>query len=161
MSYEIENYQEIIDLFTKCNIDLEKDICFIPENLSKTPKCSDFVYSETTSDLRKVFEEDSVLIEYLTDDKPLLRARKSADWFGPTIFIGFNTLTNNPHLIGVFQSLLSSYLYDFFKGISGGKKVKFEVIIERKKKQEFKKVKYEGTIDGISDLEGLIKSLKK
>lgn len=161
MSYKIEKYPELVNVISKQDLDFEKDICFIPENLSEAESCTDFIYSETTTDLRKILNKNNIPIEYLTDDKPLLRSRKYADWFGPTILIGFYTLTNNPHFIGVTLNLISSYLYDFFKGTIGESKVKFELIVESKKKKEFQKINYEGSVDGISELEDIIKAMKK
>lgn len=161
MSYTIETYQELKEQFVNREIDFQKDLCFLPENLIEAENSSDFIYSETTTDLRKVFKSDNVSIEYLTKDKPLLRSRKSADWFGPTILIGFSALTTNPHLISVSINLLSSYLYDFFKGTIGNKKVKFEVVVENKQKKEYQKIQYEGSVEGIAELEDVIKALKK
>lgn len=158
MNYKIEEYKEIeniIDILASI-----KEICFLPENLTeKNP--SEFIYSETTTDLRKVFIVENLMINYLTDDKPLLRSRKSADWFGPTIFIGFSILADNPHLIGVSLNLISSYLYDIFKGAIGSKNVKFDVVVENKKNKEYQKISYKGNVGGIKELEGVIKSLKK
>jgi hypothetical protein len=161
MNYTIEKYPELIDLFAVRNLDFEKELCFLPENLLEAENTSDFIYSETSTDLRKALKKDNVSIDYLTNDKPLLRSRKNADWFGPIILIGFYTLTNNPYLISVTLNVLSSYLYDFFKGTIGERNVKFEVIVESKKKKEYQKIKYEGPVDGIPELEGIIKALKK
>lgn len=160
MNYKIEPYNQLVDSISKHDIDLGQEVYFIPENVIESDKTSDFIYSETTSDIRKIFRKNNVPIHYLTEDKPLLRSRKGADWFGPTLLIGFSVLFNNPHLIGIILNLISSYLYDFFKGKIGDKSVKFEIVIEYKKRKEYKKIKYEGSIEGIAELEKVIKSSK-
>jgi hypothetical protein len=136
------------------------NLIFLPENLNNVQDSAEFIYSEVTTDIRKIFRKENLVIDYLTNDKPILRARKSADWFGPTIFIGFSILSQNSNLINISLNLLSSYLYDFFKGSTANKKVKFDLVIENKKNKEFKTISYEGPIDGIKELEGVIKELR-
>lgn len=160
MNYTVEKYQQFRDLVTKHNLNLDNEFCFLPENLKDANKTSDFIYSEESTEIKKIFKEDGILIGYLNNEKPLLRSRKSADWFGPAIFVGFYTLINNPQVISVGLNILSNYLYDFFKGTIGDKKVKFEIIIENRKDEEYQKINYEGSIEGILELENVIKALK-
>ena len=123
---------------------------------------SEYIYSESTTDVRKALRSENLIIEYLTIDKPLLRARKSADWFGPILFISYSVLSENPTIIGISLNLISSYLYDYFKGaIVETKKVKFEIVIETKKRKILKKIKYEGTVEGIKELTEVIKRFDK
>lgn len=160
MNYKTEPYNQLVDSISKYDIDLEKGVYFIPENIFDSEDTSNFIYSETASDIRKVFRKNNLLVHYLTEDKPLLRSRKSADWFGPTLLFSFSVIVNDPHLIGISLNLVSSYLYDFFKGKIGDKSVKFEVVVERKQNEEFVKINYEGPIEGIAKLENVIKSSK-
>jgi len=157
MNYKIEKFTEL-DEFQLLS---DKEICFLPENLVETSITSEFIYSETTTDLRKIFKKEKLIIDYLTEDKPLLRSRKSADWFGPTILLGITVLTENQHLIGLTINVISSYLYDFFKGSIGNKKIKFDIVLENQKGKEYQKITYEGDIEGVKNLVNVIKQLKK
>jgi len=161
MNYQIEEYKELKNLFELRQINSDKQLCFLPENLAETESSSNFIYSETTTDLRKIFKKENITIDYLTENKPLLRSRKSADWFGPTILIGLSALIENPHIVGITLNLISSFLYDFFKGTIRERKVKFEIVIENEKSKDYQKVVYEGTVDGIPELEKVIKSMRK
>lgn len=161
MNYKIIEYTELAELLDKLNILPGNQFCFLPENLNETVKSEDFIYSVTTTDLNKVLKKESRGISYLTNDKPLLRSRKSSDWFGPTILIGFSVLSENPQLIEISISLISSYLYDLFKGSGGNKKVKFDIVIGNENNKSFKKISYEGDIDGVKELNSIIKNLKK
>lgn len=88
MNYEIKGYPELQESLEKYSIEADGLLCFLPENLKDAENTESFIYSETTTDLNKVFKKEIQKINYLTDDKPLLRSRKSADWFGPTILVG-------------------------------------------------------------------------
>jgi hypothetical protein len=140
--------------------DSNSNLIFLPENLNEIQDSSKFIYPETTTDIRKIFKKENIIIDYLTSDKPILRSRKSADWFGPTIFIGFSILSQNSNLINISLNLLSSYLYDFFNQSISKKKVKFHVVIENKKNKEFRTISYEGPVDGIKELAGVIKEFR-
>ena len=105
--------------------DSNSKLIFLPDNLNEIQDSSKFIYPETTTDIRKIFKKENINIDYLTSDKPILRSRKSADWFGPTIFIGFSILSQNSNLTNISLNLLSSYLYDFFNQSISNKKVKF------------------------------------
>jgi hypothetical protein len=135
------------------------DLIFLPENIEDD--VLQYVYPESTSDIRKVFKANNLATFYLCSDKPKLRARKSADWFGPALFINFAILSQNPDLINIALNLISSYLHDFFKGSPNNKKVKFEIVVQTKQEKGFQKIKYEGDIDGIKELDAVIKQLKK
>ena len=161
MNYKITDLNNESDLLIRYNIDTKSNLLFIPENIWDTKDSSKFIYSETTTEIRKFFTKENCHISYLTDDKPLLRTRKSADWFGPTIFIGYSILSSNPTLIDISISLLSSYLYDLFKGKTNNKKVEFDIVVETTKKKDFKKITYSGNTEGIKELSELIKELRK
>lgn len=159
MNYEIESDIQFEVMFKKNRFNLEQAIYFLPENLDDGVIESEFIYPEATTDLRKILKEHNVDVRYLTENKPLLRSRKSSTWFGPTFLITSSMLINNPELVAISINIMSSYLYDFFKGTIGDKQAKFEIIIENKNKGEFSKIKYEGPVSGIKRLEKVINSL--
>ena len=142
MSNKVEPYTDLENTINRQKIKSDKKICFLPESIAEAEDPSKFIYPGTTTDLGKVLKAENIVIEYLTDDRPLLRSRKYADWVGPTIFIGASLLTENSNLIGISLNLISSCLYDFFKGTINDKKVKLDIVIERKKQQEFQKISY-------------------
>ena len=161
MSYKIVEYIETPNKLNLFNFDSNNSFYFIPENINEELESTKYIYPESTTDIRKMLKSENITIEYLTSDKPLLRSRKSSDWFGPTLLITYSLLSQNSTLIGISLNLISSYLYDYFKGSTESKQVKFEIILESKKKKEFKKIKYEGSIEGIKELDSVIKGLKK
>jgi len=161
MNYKIEEYLEPENKLNLLNFNSHDSFYFIPENLNEEIESAKYIYSESTTDIRKLLKAENITVEYLTKDKPLLRARKSADWFGPTLFITYSLLSQNSTLVGISLNLISSYLYDHFKGNTESKNIKFEIIIENKKKKEYKKIKYEGNIEGIKELESVINGIKK
>lgn len=161
MNYEVQDYDEYSDVIDGYRINPENKLYFIPENFEEENNSENFIYSETTSEIRKLFLNENQRIVYLTNDKPSLRMRKNSDWFGPAILITSSILSENPRIIDVSLSLISSYLYDLFKGKPEDKKVQFDIIIGCKGKKGYKKISYKGNVEGITALTEVIYSLKK
>ena len=161
MEQTIKTYDELSDIFSRLGINSNIELGLLPENLSEAKSTDEFIYSDEATDLRKIFKSENIDIEYITHDKPLLRSRKNVDWFGPAIFIGFSVLYQNDYLISVMLNLISSHIYDFFKDNLNKRKVKLDIVVETSKNKTYQKISYEGGLEGIKDLEGVIKKLKK
>jgi hypothetical protein len=161
MNYKIENCNLILDTFENFNFEIPETLTFFPENFFSAKNESDFIYPDSLSELNKIFRIKQIPIIKLTPEIPKYRSRKSADLIVPTLFISFSLFSDNSMLISLALNVLANYITDFFKGTLKNRKVKFEIIIETKKRKEFSKISYDGDIEGLKDLEGIIKSLKK
>lgn len=67
-------------------------------------------------------------------------------------------LSENSTVVSIALNVLSNYLTDFFKGSFSEKKVKIEIYVEERKDVKFKKITYEGGVEGIKELENIIKA---
>lgn len=161
MDYKIENYNLILDRFNNLNCKIPETFAFLPENFNSAKIENDFIYPDSLSDLNKIFRVKQIPIIKLTTEIPKYRSRKNADLIAPTLFIGFSLFSDNNILISIALNVLSDYITDFFKGTFKNRKVKLEIIVETKKRKEFSKISYDGDIEGLKDLEDIIKSLKK
>lgn len=159
MNYKIEE-SNLIDKFKELNINVPKSLTFIPENISEVKDKSDFIFADSTTDFKKIFRLNDLQSKELNSDSSVYRSRKSAEFYGPAIFISLSMLSENPHLIAIAINVTSDYCKDFFKGSLGKKKVKLDIYVETSKKKTVKKISYEGDSDGIKDLTNVIKSLK-
>ena len=68
-------------------------------------------------------------------------------------------LSENPNVVSIALNLLSSYIYDRFKGTTGSKKVKLEIYVEVKKNKSVKKIVYDGDASELDKLKEIIKNL--
>ena len=159
MEYNIEE----IDLSTKLNeleLLLPEKIAFFPENLDQANAKSDFVFTDSLLDLKKIFQqENSVSVETFGIDTELYRSRKSADVYLPAIFFSVSLLSENSTLVSVSLNVLSNYVYDLCKGTLGKKTAHVDLYIETKEKGKVKKISYNGSVEGLKELENIIKSI--
>ena len=63
----------------------------------------------------------------------------------PALFVGYSLWSQNPTALNLALNVAANYITDFFKGIGGAKKVKLEIIVEKTKGKEFRKLSFEGS----------------
>ena len=160
MSYTIIEYDNFGKKIEELNCILPSTLSFLPENFDEVKISDEFIYADSITDIKKIFRLNKIPTEFVNDKVPKYRAKRNADWFGPAFFIGFSILTENDQLITIALNVLSNYITDLFKGSFTAKKAKLDIIIEISKNKEFRKITYEGSPEGLKDLDKVIKSLK-
>jgi hypothetical protein len=145
------------------NIDCCKpsDFCFLPENIETAKSVNNFVFSESTPTIQKLFKKHEIPEEKISDNKYVYRHRHSVDLYGPIIFISYSLLTENSSLISIALNVISNYVFDYFKGSFGTHKVKFEFVVEVEENRVYKKINYEGGAEGLKNIENIIKTINK
>ncbi len=83
---------------------------------------------------------------------------ESIEWIGPIIFISSTFLAQSPEGVSIALNLISSYLFEFFRGDRSQVKCEFELIVQ-KTETEFKSLKYKGEKLSSEDIQGIIKAL--
>ena len=159
MDYQLEEVN-ISNKLKELDIELPSTIAFYPENLKLATKKDELIFTETAAELCKYFKEQNINTEFFGADTELYRSRKSAEIYLPAIFISLSLVSENPSIVSVALNVLSNYITEFFKGTFGKKTVNIEFFIETRKKNVVKKVAYKGDVQGLSELEKVIKSLK-
>lgn len=83
---------------------------------------------------------------------------KSADWIGPTLFVGASVFSGNESAISIALNVISDYVTRFFQRPSGVQ-VKLDVVVERKGDHVCKRISFEGDVNGLKDLPPIIKRI--
>ncbi|PQJ08965.1 hypothetical protein CJD36_021385 [Flavipsychrobacter stenotrophus] len=158
---EAINYINLDNRFKDLNCIEPSTFCFLPENIEDAKSMDEFIYTDNALVLRKLFKANNLPEERLHDNISKTRQRRSADWYGPTLFIGYSLWTQNPNMVSIGLSVIANYVTDFFKGSFGEKKIKLEIVIETTPKKIYKKLTYEGDAQGLKNIEDLIKKMTK
>ena len=75
------------------------------------------------------------------------------------MFFGWALISQNPNIVSVCLNLVSSYLYDLFKGRTSDIRARLRVAIEPTEGATAKIVEYDGPVEGLKDVSKIIKSL--
>lgn len=139
MNYSVSDYTTIAHKFRDLGIISPENISFLPDNIDEVDEVDKLYYADSVVDLKKIFKKNHILIDDLTPSNSRYMVKKSADWYGPALFIGYSLFSENDKLVSVTLSVIANYVTDFFKGSFGNKTIKFDIVIETKKGKEYKK----------------------
>lgn len=160
MDYKIEDL-EISNRLNELGLTLPENLTFFPENFDTANTKGEFVFTDSMLDLIKIFQQDnSISVPALGQDTELYRTRKSADIYLPAIFFGLSQITENSTIVSVSLNVLSNYIYDLCKGTSGKKTAHVDLYVETKEKGKVKRLSYKGSVEGLKELDKVIKAMK-
>ena len=159
MDYKIEEIN-VLSKIEKLELTIPNKLAFFPENLISAETKDDFIFTESMSDLNKLFRQGNIDITTLGYDTELYRSLKSADIYLPAIFFGLSQISENSTVESVSLNVISNYVYDLCKGSLGKKTAHVDLYIETKEKGKLKKLSYKGGVEGLKDLEKIIKAMK-
>jgi hypothetical protein len=158
----------IPNILSELNCNVPKGLAFLPKNLFTAKTKQDLIYENSEKTFRTLFRNANLELHRVEKegDKIHHLQHNAFEWIGPTIFIGISFLSENPNGIAVALSVIANYATDFFKGLSGKKIAKLEIIIEEengllKNKKNYQKISYEGPVEGIHSIAEVIKHMKK
>ena len=95
------------------------------------------------------------------NEKPSYMGYRSAEWVLPTLFFSALLLSENPAIVSISLGVIANFLTDRIKQIGGQQTGKLDIIIEIKKNKSktYKKISYEGPIDGLSKLADIVEEV--
>ena len=159
MSFKVSDYARVDDLAIRFGCNCPTGICILPENFETASKVEDFIYRSEAATVKTLFRLNKISIDLLGDQGAGYIQNNSFDWVAPTIFISATVISNDPNIVSIGISVLANYITDALKGFSGSKRVKLSVVVEKKGGKEFKKISYEGDVDGMDKLMEIIKEV--
>jgi hypothetical protein len=138
-------------------------LAILPSNFDVAKDRSSFYEAAEASTVRKLWLENGIAEDIvIPDDQDLPSSvNKAVDWAGPTIFVGYALLSQNPHLIDLAIGVIATYTTELFRGDRSPRNAKLSIIVEHRTQDgEVKHIKldYEGPPSGISRLPSMIKS---
>ncbi|MGH7047295.1 MAG: hypothetical protein ACREE2_13010 [Stellaceae bacterium] len=93
--------------------------------------------------------------------QPPYVVNKHFQWLGPTLFIPLALWNNNPEIVSLAIGVLGNCITDFFKGTPTRlRSVKLDVVMETDGRT-YKKISYEGGVDGLQEIPKIIREMGK
>lgn len=162
METTITDYINVTDKLKELDLNNIETITLLPYNFDTVARKEDLIYDNSVKTIRTLLRIAELPDERIEKPGETIGYRQlnHFEWLAPTFFISYSILTGNPDLISLSLSIVGNYLTDFFKGMSGDKKVKIEIVVEKEQGKTYKKVTYEGDSKGLSELAEIVKNLK-
>ncbi len=135
----------------------------LPRNFETAEALAELAHESPAATIRKLWREAGLPETPLELDGQRLPRMldRSADWVGPTIFVGSLLLTENQHAVSLAISIVKDYVVNFFKGWPNPPQVKLDVIVETSESKKYRRIHYSGSADGLSELPAIIQEAAK
>jgi len=144
-----------------CNI--PTDLALLPRNFEDAEFKDDLVHEDSVPTVRILFRQNGITetsIERDGEKYPQISEKAFEGWIGPTIFVSFALLNQNPHILSVALGVISNYLTDIFRGIPQHQnKASLNIVVQTTKKKTYKRIHYEGPISGMEQIPNIIREV--
>lgn len=164
MSITIEDYVRVDERAEALGCSFPSALAVVPMHFETAETRADLRNASHTETVIKFFKEQGIAIHsFLPEDEHLpYLVNKDFQWLGPAIFIPIALLNENPQIVSLAIGVLSNCITEFFKGIPKRQRnVKLVLIVETDGNRAYKKITYEGDIEGLRSLPKIISKSEK
>jgi hypothetical protein len=158
---QVEEFPDIKKKAQELGCNVPKTIAILPRNFISAKSKVDLVNENTTTTVRVLWKQAGIIetpIEKEGEKIPEL-ALNWFEWVGPTILFTSALITQNPQLVDIALGVISNYLTDWFKGLPKEQKKARLNIVEETRSGSYKRLQYEGDVEGLKELPKIVRSL--
>ena len=164
MTLTVSDYAAVRAKAGELGCDLPSDrLLFLPDNFVTATAGEELRFHGEATTAIKILKNASIPVGRLGTANPaetFIHNRDSA-WALPVIFVGAELLKTSPDLLTVALSAVQDYVAELFKGVGGKRTIKAEVVVEDKRKQQFKRISYEGDPEGLKELAEMVRRISR
>ncbi len=149
MDIQVSEYINIEKKASELGCSIPSGLTILPQNFDTAKSPDELIYESTTATIRSILRQAGIQETKLEKQgiKIPHRANKSWEWVGPLIYISSSMLSDAALPIGL--NLISSYIYDLFKGHPRNSEGTIEFIVETEKtehgERRYKRLTFKGT----------------
>lgn len=161
MSVEISDYVNVEERALELGCNNPTGVSILPRNFDKAKNKEELLYESSVPTVRVLLRQAGIKVEGIEKegDKIPYKVEQALEWVGPILFFSVAELSKNPELVAISIGVISDYLADWFKGLMGKKNVKLDIVKEIKEGVEYKKIHYEGSVDGLNKIPEIIQEV--
>ena len=156
---EVTDFVDVASKAAALGCEVPTGIAILPRNFASAEEAAEFLYEGTTPTVRTLWRQAGIVETPLepADKAWLVREKHFVSWIAPTIFVTGAWLSQNPHLISIALGVISEYVVDFFKGLTGPGNVTLSVVVESRGR--CKRVDYEGPVGGLNEIAKIVRQV--
>jgi len=135
-------------------------MALLPINFESATSIAELLQASEAATIKKLLVAEGLPFDDIVDrhQRPPYVKNKNFEWVPPVLFVSASLYSQNPELVSVALNILANYATDFFKGMRGAHEVSLNIVVEKKNKT-YKKIVYQGPIEGLKDLVEVIREV--
>ena len=161
MKTNISDYIHVFEKLDELGCSYSEGIAILPVNFETATPTTTIEQSMGTLAIGKLFKINDVPCSEVRreNEKPSYMGYRSAEWVLPTLFFSALLLSENPAIVSISLGVIANFLTDRIKETDRKQTVKLDIVTEKNKGKTYKKISYEGPIDGLSKLADIVKEI--
>jgi hypothetical protein len=130
----VADYVSVANRAAELGCELSSGITILPENFEQVGNSAQLLHRSEAATVKSLFRQNQIPLATLmpSSGQSGYVQNNGFEWVGPTLFISAGFLSGNPNAASIAINVLSNYITDFFKGLSGSQRVKLEIVVEKK-----------------------------
>ena len=160
MATNITNYPNVRRRIQKLECIDPLGFSLLPINFESVDSAAEFRQVSETATVKTLLKSANLPYSDIVppERRPPYIHDNALEWFGPTLFISANLISQNQDYVTMALDIIATYLTDLIRGFGSGGKVKLEIVVEQSKENACKKISYEGTPEGLREIAEIIKA---
>ena len=162
MGTTITDYTNVHERANHLGCTIPQCIAILPTNFVSAATRADFLHLSEAATVRSLFRGHDLSMDELlpAPERAAYIQNNSFEWVAPTLFVSSCLMTENPAAVNVALNVLSAYIVELFKGSPNtDRKVKIDIVVEKKGDWSCKKIHYDGDPSGLNELPPIIRGL--
>lgn len=161
MKTNISDYIHVFEKLDELGCNYSEGIAILPVNFETATPTTTIEQSMGTLAIGKLFRMNDVPCSEIRreNEETSYMGYRSAEWVLPTLFFSALLLSENPAIVSISLSVIANFLTDRIKETGSKQTSKLAIVIKKNKSKTYKKISYEGPIDGLSKLDDIAKEV--
>lgn len=161
METAVNDYLSVADRMETLGCQMPGGLVILPDNFGTASMPDDFVYAATATTVRTLFRNHGIPCDGLTPpgQRPKYASYKNAEWVGPVFYISWSLLTESGAPWLATLEVMKDYLTGYFRGRPAPTIIKLTYIVETTPGRTYKKLDYEGNIEGMDKLPATLRAV--
>jgi hypothetical protein len=164
MKVTVEDYVRVDERVKELGCSFPTGLAIVPIRFESATSLTDLRTASHTETVLKFFKSEGIPVgSFLPESNALpYIVNKHFEWLGPILFVPLALMNENPQLVSLAIGVLSNCITDFFKGIPKSQRnVRLDIVVETESDRIYKKISYDGGIDGLNALPKIIRETMK
>ena len=160
MKTNISDYIQVFEKLEELGCSYSEGIAILPVDFEAATPTTSLKQLSQASTIKKLFRNSGIPYSEIRqeNEKSGYIQNNAFEWVAPTLFVSASLLSTNPEIISVALGVTTNYLTDFFKGFSGKKKVKLEMVVETAS-GTCKRISCEGNAEELTKLNDFVEKI--
>lgn len=154
MPFTIYDFQDVEDRARKLGCAPPTRLAILPRNFETANSKDELMHESTAATVRTLLRAAGLSETPIEPEGERFRfvQENAFTWVGPILFFAAAQLLQDPRIVSVSLGVIANYLTDFFRGISGKRRVTFDIVVEQTRTKRHVRLHYDGDVDGFAQI---------